>query len=100
MSGVQINGFVADGFERVRDAFRANFTEHGDVGAGFALYVGGDLKVDLTGGVADPATDAPYTEDTLQLVFSTTKGAAAVCAHLLADRGLLDLDAPVTTYWP
>jgi CubicO group peptidase (beta-lactamase class C family) len=100
MSGVQINGFVADGFERVRDAFRANFTEHGDVGAGFALYVGGDLKVDLTGGVADPATHAPYTEDTLQLVFSTTKGAAAVCAHILADRGLLDFDAPVTAYWP
>ena len=56
MSGVQINGFVADGFERVRDAFLANFTEHGDVGAGCAVYVGGDLKVDLTGGVADPKT--------------------------------------------
>ena len=100
MSEVQISGFVADGFEQVRDAFVTNFTDHGDVGAGCAVYVGGELKVDLVGGVADPKTEAPYTDDTLQLVFSTTKGAAAVCAHILADRGLLDFDAPVTTYWP
>lgn len=100
MSEVQIDGFVADGFERVRDAFAANFRDHGDVGAGVGLYVDGELKVDLVGGVAEPTTGAPYTADTLQLVFSTTKGAAAICAHILADRGLLDFDAPVTEYWP
>lgn len=100
MSEVQISGFVADGFEPVRERFQENFTDHGDVGAGFALYVGGELQVDLVGGVADQASGAPYTEDTLQLVFSTTKGLAAICAHMLADRGLLDFDAPVTTYWP
>jgi CubicO group peptidase (beta-lactamase class C family) len=100
MSDVLIDGFVADGFEPVREAFQANFTDHGDVGAGVGLYVGGELKVDLVGGIADPSTGAEYTADTLQLVFSTTKGAAAVCAHILADRGLLDFDAPVAEYWP
>ncbi len=52
----EINGTVADGFEPVRDAFEANFAEHGDVGAGFSLYVEGECVVDLTGGIADPAT--------------------------------------------
>ncbi|HUW02493.1 MAG TPA: serine hydrolase domain-containing protein [Acidimicrobiales bacterium] len=96
----EIHGTVADGFEPVRDAFEANFAEHGDVGAGFSLYVEGECVVDLTGGVADPATGRPYDDQTLQLVFSTTKGAAAICGHLLAQRGLLDFDAPVASVWP
>jgi CubicO group peptidase (beta-lactamase class C family) len=100
MSDAQISGFVADGFEPVRAAFARSFAEHGDIGAGVGVYVDGELKVDLVGGVADPRTGAPYTDDTLQLVFSTTKGAAAICGHLLADRGLLDFEAPVTEYWP
>ncbi len=94
-----IRGQVAPGFEAVADAFESNFTEHGDVGAGFSLFVDGEEVVSLTGGVAD-ADGRPYDEDTLQLVFSTTKGATAVCAHLLVERGLLDLDAPVVDYWP
>lgn len=95
-----IDGYVEPGFEGVRDAFASNFKEHGDIGAGFALHVEGRKVVDLWGGVADPATDRPYTEDTLQLVFSTTKGATALCANILAQRGLLDVDAPVARYWP
>jgi len=94
-----IRGQVEPGFEAVADAFRANFTEHGEVGAGFSLYVDGEQVVALTGGVAD-SDGRPYDEDTLQMVFSTTKGATAVCAHLLAERGELDLDAPVAEYWP
>jgi len=97
---VPIDGEVEPGFEAVRDAFARNFTEHGDVGAQFCLHVEGRKVVDLWGGVADPLTDRPYDESTLQLVFSTTKGATAVCANLLAQRGQLDLDAPVATYWP
>ena len=97
---VAIGGTVEPGFEGVRDAFAANFTEHGEVGAGFSLVVDGRTVVDLWGGVADAATGAPYTEDTLQLVFSSTKGATALCANLLAQRGELDVDAPVATYWP
>ena len=95
----EIRGTVEPGFEGVRDAFQANFDEHGEVGAGFCLYVDGRPVVDLTGGVRD-LDGTPYDESTLQLVFSTTKGATAVCAHLLAQRGELDLDAPVTDYWP
>lgn len=95
----EIRGTVEPGFEAVRDAFESNFAEHGEVGAGFCLYVGGRPVVDLTGGVAD-STGRPYDDSTLQMVFSTTKGATAVCAHLLAQRGALDLSAPVTDYWP
>jgi len=95
-----ITGTVADGFEPVREAFQANFDQHGEIGAGVAVYVDGELVVDLVGGVAEDVNGTPYGPDALQVVFSTTKGAAAICAHLLAQRGLLDLDAPVTDLWP
>ena len=95
-----ITGTVADGFEPVRDAFQANFDHHGELGAGVAVYVDGELVVDLVGGVADPVNATPYSSDALQVVFSTTKGAATMCAHLLAQRGKLDLEAPVTDMWP
>lgn len=94
----EIRGTVEPGFEHVRDVFARNFDEHGDVGAAFTLYVDGRPVVDLTGGVTTSGTD--YDDDTLQLVFSSTKGATAICANLLAERGLLDVDAPVTDYWP
>ncbi len=98
-----ISGHVAEGFEPVRDAFAANFESHGDLGAGVAVYVGGELVVDLVGGTADATSDAqdtPYGPDALQLVFSTTKGAAAVCAAVLMQRGELDPEALVTDVWP
>jgi CubicO group peptidase (beta-lactamase class C family) len=83
----------------VREAFARNFSEHGEVGAAVAAYVGGRKVVDLWGGSADH-DGTPYGEDTLQLVFSTTKGVTALCANLLAQRGELDVDAPVSHYWP
>lgn len=95
-----VNGTVADGFEGVRDAFEANFTEHGDVGAGVAVFVDGECVVDLTGGVVDPVSGDTYGPDALQLVFSSTKGVAAICAHLLAQRGQLDFSAKVVDIWP
>jgi CubicO group peptidase (beta-lactamase class C family) len=96
----EIAGYAKPGFEAVEDAFRANFDVHGDVGAAFCLYVGGEPVVDVWGGVADVGTGRAWEEDTLQLVFSTTKGVAAICTHLLAQRGGLDLDAPVAALWP
>ena len=96
----EIGGAVEPGFEGVADAFRANFEQHGEVGAAASVYVGGRKVVDLWGGVADRDAGTPYTEDSLQLVFSTTKGATAACANLLAQRGDLDIDAPVAEYWP
>jgi CubicO group peptidase (beta-lactamase class C family) len=96
----EINGTVADGFGKVADAFGANFDEHDELGAAFALYVDGELKVDIWGGIADKSTGRSWDADTLQLVFSTTKGAAAVCVAQLAQAGLVDYDAAVATYWP
>ena len=95
-----VDGLVEPGFEGVRDAFVRNFAEHAEVGAGFCLHVEGRKVVDLWGGTFDETGDRPYDEETLQLVFSSTKGATASCFNLLVQRGLIDLDAPVSTYWP
>ena len=95
-----IDGEVAAGFEPVREAFAANFDQHGDIGAAVCVYRDGRPVADLWGGVADPDTGRPWARDTLQLVYSATKGATATAAHLLAERGALDLDAPVAAYWP
>jgi CubicO group peptidase (beta-lactamase class C family) len=96
---VRIEGDVEPGFEPVRDAFVENF-RRGDVGAALCVYHRGRRVVDLAGGVVDPRTGAPYRRDTLQPVFSVSKGVVALAAHMLAGRGLLDLDAPVARYWP
>ncbi len=64
------------------------------------LTVGGETVVDLWGGIADQKTGAAWTKDTVSIVFSCTKGATALCAHILASRGKLDLDAPVAELWP
>jgi CubicO group peptidase (beta-lactamase class C family) len=96
---IQLEGFVAPGFERVRTVFEANFAEHGEVGAACSVYVDGRHVVDLAGGVVAPDGD-PYTRQTLQMVASATKGALAICALRLVERGELDLDAPVAEYWP
>ncbi len=91
---------VEPGFEPVRDAFIANFTEHGDAGAGLCVYHRGHKVVELVGGWSWQKGGIPYDDEALQLIFSSTKGATALCAHLLAERGLLDFDQPVAGYWP
>jgi CubicO group peptidase (beta-lactamase class C family) len=95
-----IDGWAAPGFEPVREAFRANFDEGLEDGAAFAAYHRGTKVVDLWGGVADTRTGRPWQEDALVLVYSTTKGATAMCANKLAQEGAVDVEAPVTTYWP
>lgn len=95
-----ISGTLAPGFERVADAFTANFAERGDVGAAVAVTVDGELVVDLHGGIADPESGRAWAADTLVNVWSTTKGVTAACFAMLADRGGIDLDAPVARYWP
>ena len=95
-----VEGEVHPRFEAVRDAFLRNFTVHGDTGAALCVYHEGRRVVDLWGGWSSPGQLRPYGRDTLQLVFSSTKGATALCALLLAERGLLDIDAPVAEYWP
>ncbi len=98
--GTKSNGTTTPRFERVRDAFDANFAKGLEIGAAFSVYHRGEKVVDLWGGTADIATDRPWDERTLALVFSTTKGATAICANKLAQEGALDVDAPVAKYWP
>jgi CubicO group peptidase (beta-lactamase class C family) len=81
------------------DAFVENFETRGEVGASLALTVEGRTVVDLWGGRKAIDGEA-WEKDTVTVVFSCTKGASALCAHMAADRGLLDFDAPVTKYWP
>ncbi|MGG2462504.1 serine hydrolase domain-containing protein [Streptomyces sp. RGM 3693] len=103
---VDVQGTVEDGFEPVRDAFAANFAERGERGAAVAVYRDGRKIVDLWGGTKDgdaepgDPTAAPWEPGTAQVVRSATKGIAATVPLLLHQRGQLDLDAPVGTYWP
>jgi CubicO group peptidase (beta-lactamase class C family) len=87
-------------FAQVREEFERNFAERGEVGASVCVTVDGETVVDLWGGSAEPAAGQAWERDTIGHLWSATKGATALCAHLLADRGQLDLDAPVVTYWP
>jgi CubicO group peptidase (beta-lactamase class C family) len=96
---VDVQGTCEPRFKRVHEEFVRNFEERGDVGAAVALTVDGEPVVDLWAGDAD-GHGRPWERDTLVTVYSTSKGMVATCAHMLADRGELDIDAPVSTYWP
>ncbi|CAM5728821.1 hypothetical protein SBADM41S_12111 [Streptomyces badius] len=97
----QIHGHCDDRFAGVRDAFEENFTERGELGAAVTVLVDGAPVVDLSGAAQRRhSRTRPWERDTLVNVWSTGKGPTALCAHVLADRGLLDLDAPVADYWP
>ena len=97
---IEYGGDVEQGWGKVADAFRANFADSGEIGAACSVYVAGRPVVDVWGGLADREANLPWRGDTIAQVASTTKGATAICAHLLVQRGELDLDAPVVRYWP
>jgi len=97
---VDAQGWTAAGFEGVRDVFQTNLDNGSEVGAAFSAYHRGQKVADLWGGVSDAETEKPWEEDTMMLVFSTTKGATAICANKLAQEGKLDVAAPVAQYWP
>ena len=96
----RLSGWVAPGFEEVRAEFERNFAERGEIGAAVAAYWRGEKVVDLWGGRRTPDGDAPWNEDTMVLVISTTKGLAAMTLAVANARGWLDYDAPVAEYWP
>jgi CubicO group peptidase (beta-lactamase class C family) len=100
MSEFPIHGFVAPGFERVRDVFERNFTDDIEVGASFCAVRDGETVVDLWGGWVDRAHTRPWRDDTLVNVYSTTKGLASIAFATLVDEGLIDYDAPVADLWP
>jgi CubicO group peptidase (beta-lactamase class C family) len=96
----EIHGSAAAGFEPVREAFAANFTDRGELGAAVAVRLNGRTVVDLRGGWADPERSRAWAAGTLTNVWSTTKGMTAICALRLAETGDLDVDDPVVRYWP
>ena len=92
--------FVAPGWEPVREAFVGHLSSGLDRGAGVAVMHRGELVVDLMGGHRDKNGDVPYGPETLQVVFSTTKGITALAVAMCVERGLIDYDEKVATYWP
>ncbi|MFF1736059.1 serine hydrolase domain-containing protein [Streptomyces sp. NPDC058247] len=95
-----IQGHCDARFDAVRAAFEENFEQRGELGAAVTVLIDGAPVVDLWGGWADAARTRAWERDTVVNVWSTTKGPTALCAHILVDRGLLDPDAPVASYWP
>src|SRR3989304_4586383 len=91
-TAVEIQGTCDARFQGVKEAFAQNFADYVEVGAAVAVMV--------EARPADAALTRPGQRDTIANVFSTTKGITAICAHRLADQGLLDIDAPVAQYWP
>jgi CubicO group peptidase (beta-lactamase class C family) len=100
MSAPAVHGSCDPRFAGVRDVFAEHLAAGLETGASVALAIDGRVVVDLWGGFADEARTRPWQRDTIVNLYSTTKGLAALCAHVLADRGALDLDAPVARYWP
>ncbi|KAJ8656112.1 hypothetical protein O0I10_008125 [Lichtheimia ornata] len=91
---------VHDDYAHVIEVFKANFKDGHDVGAGVAAYVDGELVLDIQGGWQDVESGVPYTKDTLNLVYSSTKMLTAIVVAQLVDKGVLSYDEKIATYWP
>lgn len=101
MTDLTISGLPgSDDFPRLRTAFAENFKSRGEVGAAVCLYVDGVPVVDLWGGMARPSIRQAWARDTLVCMMSVGKSLTALCALILVDRGMLELEAPVAHYWP
>jgi CubicO group peptidase (beta-lactamase class C family) len=100
IEGGSITGSVKPGFEAVRDVFEQNFEERGELGAACCIFYRGEKVVDLWGGIRNETTGEPWEEDTMVLVWSTTKGLSALAMALAHSRGLFDYDDHVCKYWP
>lgn len=100
MPETNVAGHVADGWQAVADQLSASIAAGDDIGASVAVFHRGECVVNVTGGAFDETGERQYDADTLQLVFSTTKGIASIAVAMCVQRGLLDYDAPVADYWP
>ena len=98
--GQNVSGFVADGWSDVADVLAESISSKAEIGAGVAIVHRGQLVVDIVGGFADNTATTTYTHDTLQLVFSTTKGVVATAVAMCVQRGLLSYEEPVALFWP
>ena len=97
---VDVQGYVAPGFERVRDTFAANFARRHELGGACCAYHRGQKVVDIWGGSRDKQTREPWERDTMVVVHSATKGLAAMTLAIAHSRGWLDYEERVSTYWP
>jgi CubicO group peptidase (beta-lactamase class C family) len=100
MTGIEIHGHCDPRHSAVKDAFARGFAEDGELGAAVSLVEDGETMVDLWAGTADPETGAAWDRDSIVCMMSVAKAVSALAVHMLVDRGVLDLDAPVTRYWP
>ena len=100
MATVPISGTSDPRFEVLEAVFRHHLENGLDDGASLAASVHGEIVVDLWGGYADPEKRVPWERDTLVCVFSTSKIMVILSILMLWERGLLDIDSPVATYWP
>ncbi len=99
MANRQVQGYCDDKFAAVAEEFAANFESRNERGASVAITIEGEKVVDLWGGAKSP-DGAPWEEDTVSVVYSSTKGATALCAHILIDRGEMTPETPVREIWP
>ncbi len=98
--GLHVDGYVAEGFGAVREAFVANLQDRGEIGAACAVWLEGEPVVDLWGGLRDGRAGLAWEEPTLVLMFSVTKGMSAIAVAKAVSQGLLSLDERIATYWP
>lgn len=97
---ISIDGHVSAGFDAVRGAFAENCSRRHELGGACCVYQRGEKVVDLWGGVRNKSTGEPWEEDTMVIVYSTTKGLAAMTLAVAHSRGWLDYEERVCTYWP
>ncbi|MEQ1901455.1 MAG: serine hydrolase domain-containing protein [Devosia sp.] len=97
---VNIQGSTDRGFEGVSDAFAGSFEGAAEMGASLCVYVAGRPVADLWGGLADARTGRPWDRDTINVVFSCTKGLVSILVARLVEEGRLDYEATASDYWP
>lgn len=100
MESKPVEGYVAHGFEAVRETFAGNFARRRELGGACCAYRRGEKVVDLWGGVRNRKTGDPWERDTMVIVYSATKGLAAMTLAIAHSRGWLDYEERVCTYWP
>ena len=99
-AAIDLQGECALGFELVRDALAENFISRGEIGSAICVYYEGKKVVDLWAGHVDCARNHAWRTDTLCLMYSVAKSICSLSVHMLADRGQIDLEAPIADYWP
>ena len=99
-SSIPIKGSCHEEFQEVAEIFAKNFDKYGEIGSSVCVVVDGEITVDLWAGHKNEERTDEWDENTLSVAFSSTKAALALCAHLLIDRGQLNVKEKVTKYWP